>query len=455
MGRAGLDVARGLAEAVGRAGRAVGEGGEAGDGGEGPERAGGVLVAADAVERGRAGHAGRACLVREGARRALEAAVALRVGLVRAGRALGAGGGRGRREGARVAGRAGAAVEGRAGAGRAGGAQEVRDELAQVARDADAAGDVPAAQAEGKVRAGRAGAAVGQGVRVGRADEAARGRRARVGARGALDAGGALARLEGARSALGAGGRALGRGDRAPGAGGAVGRALGRLLGPGRAGRAELVARAREGARRAGGAQEVGRAQARVERAADVVGEGELGAARVARVEGVGADGPQVGLEKRVVAVRRDRGRDVQDEDAGARGEDVLLQGAARDALDAARAAGPASTDPSQQRLQLTQKRGAMPGGGPALGSPGRHTRCQDSKTSTSHASRGSCCRGFPSASLHPRITLSSWLRQGLIRLRSSSGHEICALDFLLLKTARRFFVPLVLQSRLLNSYLE
>ena len=42
----------------------------------------GQAVAAHAVERGRAGHAGRARLVREGARQALEAEVALRVGLV-------------------------------------------------------------------------------------------------------------------------------------------------------------------------------------------------------------------------------------------------------------------------------------------------------------------------------------------------------------------------------------
>ena len=49
-----LDVARGLAEAVGRAGRAVGEGGEVSDGGEGPERAGGCRP------RSRAGP-GRAC----------------------------------------------------------------------------------------------------------------------------------------------------------------------------------------------------------------------------------------------------------------------------------------------------------------------------------------------------------------------------------------------------------
>lgn len=54
--------------------------------------------------------------------------------------------------------------------------------------------------------------------------------------------------------------------------------------------------------------------------------------------------------------------------------------GAASDALDAARATGPASTYPSQQRLQLTPKRGVMPGGGPALDCPGHKRKFLDSK---------------------------------------------------------------------------
>ena len=44
------------------------------------------------------------------------------------------------------------------------------------------------------------------------------------------------------------------------------------------------------------------------------------------RVEGVGAEGLQFGLEERVVAVCGDCRRDVQDEDAGARREDWCRQ---------------------------------------------------------------------------------------------------------------------------------
>lgn len=86
--RAGLDVARGLAEAVRWARRAVGRGAQPGQRGEGSQRARGVLVAAHAVQRGRAGHAQRAGLIREGPLRALEAAVPSRIGLVRARRAF-------------------------------------------------------------------------------------------------------------------------------------------------------------------------------------------------------------------------------------------------------------------------------------------------------------------------------------------------------------------------------
>lgn len=73
VGRALLEVARGLAEGVGRAGRAVREVLEAQGGRVGAERALGVVPAARAVERGRERVARRRGLLRERARSAQDA----------------------------------------------------------------------------------------------------------------------------------------------------------------------------------------------------------------------------------------------------------------------------------------------------------------------------------------------------------------------------------------------
>ena len=138
--RAGLDLTRGHAEAVGRADRAIRDGLEAVEIREGAQWALGELAVASAVQGWRAGLAHGAARVSEITRRTGLAAGGGREGLVGAGGTGVARGGGGEGVGARVAGGAGGRVDEGKGASGARVADEERDYLAEVAGLAQAAG---------------------------------------------------------------------------------------------------------------------------------------------------------------------------------------------------------------------------------------------------------------------------------------------------------------------------
>ena len=138
--RAGLDLRRGLAEAVARADRAVGDGLEAVEIAVSAERALGELAVARAVERRRAGLARGAARVDELAGWAGLSAGGGREGLVGAGPAGVASCGGGEGVCARVAGGAGVRVDKGVGACGARVADEEQDHLAEIPGLAQAAG---------------------------------------------------------------------------------------------------------------------------------------------------------------------------------------------------------------------------------------------------------------------------------------------------------------------------